>query len=505
MERYQAIEVLLIGDDPATLLLIEAALGDPSRFPLAQITRLSDALNRLEQTKSKVMLLDLDSPADSGWGVLQRLQAAARDTPIIVLTDNNDEQLALDAIRQGAQECLVKNQLQGGNLRRTIRHVIERDRMETSLRESEQKLQAIINTSPLCIKVLNPAGEVLQMNQAGLQILDAPDAAKILGKCAFDLVVPEQRECFRAFHESIIRGEQGRLEFDVISLTGSRRTLQTDSVPLVNPDGTTLHLAITQDITKPKAAAAELLLRERAIQGVSQGILITDALQPDDPVIYTNPGFEKMTGYTAAEILGRNCRMMQGPDSDPAAIETMRHAVAARRSCTVEILNYRKDGTTFWNAISIAPIVEADGAVKYMVGLMNDVTEWRLMESQLRHAHKMEAIGQLAGGVAHDFNNLLTIILGSCEELQTADPPPAARVRALRQIQQAAHSAAELTRQLLAVSRKQTLKPLVLNLNEILTNVLTMAARLLGEQIELRSALLPTLWPVKLDQGNSNK
>ena len=499
MDQLNVIDVLLVEDNLPYAFLVQEALRDPASFRVAHAQSLIAALTSLAQNHFSIVLLDMGLPDSQGLETLRRLKESAHGIPIIVLTGHNDEQTAIDAARQGAQEYLVKSQLQAGDLRRTIRHVLERDRTEKALRESEQKLRAIFENSPQCIKVLNAAGELLQINPAGQRMINAKNAQSVLGESVFPIIAPEDRESYHAYHDSICQGKSGTLEYDIISLTGVRRNLATTSAPLLDPDGTVLHLAITQDISKRKEAETELYLRERAIQAVSQGILITDTLQPDDPVIYASPGFEHMTGYSAAEILGKNCRMMQGPDSDPAAIEKMRTAVKARRACTVEILNYRKDGTTFWNAISIAPIIEAGAAINHMVGVMTDVTEWRMLESQLRQSQKMEAIGQLAGGVAHDFNNLLTIILGSCDELLLRETLSAGGITTLGNIHEASRRAAALTRQLLAFSRKQLLNPVVLNLNEIISNIQKMALRLIGEDIELSWQPSPSLWPVKLD------
>ena len=499
MDQQNLIDVLLVEDSRTDAHLVQAALRDSSRFRLVHVQRLSEALPPLAQGNIAMVLLDLGLPDSQGLETLHKLKESANGIPVIVLTGNDDEQTAVDSVRQGAQEYLVKSQLQEGNLRRTIRHVLERDRTEKALRESERQLRAIIDTSPQCIKVLNPAGQVLQMNSAGLRMIDAENATRVLGKSAFTLIAPEDRETFHAFHDSVCQGKSGAMEYDIISLTGVRRNLLSASAPLLNPDGTTLHLAITQDVSKRKEAVAELYLRERAIQAVSQGILITDASQPDDPIIYSNLGFEKMTGYTAAEIAGKNCRFLRGVDTDPATIEQLREAIKTRHSYAVEILNYRKDGTPFWNAISIAPIIDDGLTVKHMVAVVTDVTERRELENQLRQSQKMEAIGQLAGGVAHDFNNLLMIILGSCDEIQSSESLSLQGLETLGNIHQASQRAAALTRQLLAFSRKQLLNPVVLNLNEIITNIHKMALRLIGEDIELRWQPFPSLWPVKLD------
>ena len=99
------------------------------------------------------------------------------------------------------------------------------------------------------------------------------------------------------------------------------------------------------------------------MQAVSQGILITDPHQPDNPIIYASPGFERLTGYRADEVVGRNCRFLQGPKTDPAIVSrSFAKAIQAGRECSVELLNYRKDGTPFWNALSISPCATTTGS-----------------------------------------------------------------------------------------------------------------------------------------------
>lgn len=130
----------------------------------------------------------------------------------------------------------------------------------------------------------------------------------------------------------------------------------------------------------------ELLLKDRVLSAAEEGITITDPALPDNPLIYVNQGFERLTGYSAQEVLGRNCRFLQGPQTDPQAAEEIRRAVREQRPCKVEILNYRKDGSTFWNRLSITPVRDASGRVTHHIGIQSDVTARRLAEEALREA-----------------------------------------------------------------------------------------------------------------------
>jgi PAS domain S-box-containing protein len=135
-----------------------------------------------------------------------------------------------------------------------------------------------------------------------------------------------------------------------------------------------------------QALAEQLALKDRALDVAAEGITIADARLPARPLIYANDGFERLTGYPIGEVLGRNCRFLQGPDSDPAAVAAIRTAVAEERQCVVEILNYRRDGSSFWNRLSITPVRDESGEVTHYIGIQSDVTARREAENGLRRA-----------------------------------------------------------------------------------------------------------------------
>jgi two-component system cell cycle sensor histidine kinase/response regulator CckA len=258
---------------------------------------------------------------------------------------------------------------------------------------------------------------------------------------------------------------------------------------------------LARDVTERKRSEQELRLRDRAIRAVTQGILITDPNQPDNPIVYASRGFERITGYAPGEVIGRNCRFLQGKDTDPDAVARVRQAIRAAEPCTVELLNYRKDGTPFWNELSVSPVRDEAGRLTHFVGVQADVTGRRRLEEQFRQAQKMEAIGQLAGGVAHDFNNLLTIINGYSDLLLQSLSPGDPAGDLLAEIRRAGERSAGLTRQLLAFSRKQVLAPRVLDLNTVVADAEKMLRRVIGEDVRLATALEPGLGAVRADPG----
>lgn len=241
-----------------------------------------------------------------------------------------------------------------------------------------------------------------------------------------------------------------------------------------------------------------LLLRQGALDAISQGILITDARTPGHPIIYASPSFVQLTGYTQREILGRNCRFLQGPDTDQATVAEIRKAVEAARGCAVEILNYKKDGEPFWNELTVSPIFDDRGELIRFIGVQNDISDRRKLQHQLAEAQKLEAIGTLAGGIAHDFNNLLLVVRGYASVLLRHADDPEVR-QAAERIEAAVSRGAEFTRQLLAYSRRQINRPELIDLNEKVQAALQLLERMVGEDIALTTELATDLPRVRLD------
>jgi two-component system, cell cycle sensor histidine kinase and response regulator CckA len=315
-----------------------------------------------------------------------------------------------------------------------------------------------------------------------------------------EFVHPDDRVATAAEAESLTARGISTLTFDnrYLCKDGSYRWLSWRAVPDLTRR---VIYASARDTTEKRQAEIDLLLRNRAMQAATQGILIMDAEQPDYPIIYASPGFERMTGYEAAEVIGRNNQFLQGPNTESAAMDKLLEAKNAGEPCMVEFLNYRKDQSQFWSDLSVAPVLDDSGRLTHFVGVMTDVTARRKLEAQLRHSQKMDAIGKLAGGVAHDFNNLLTIISGYSDLLLQDLPPDDPNREFISAIHHAGERSAGLTRQLLAFSRQQILALRVLDLNKVVADAEKMLRRLIGENIRLSASLMPGLWPVRTDPG----
>ncbi len=238
-----------------------------------------------------------------------------------------------------------------------------------------------------------------------------------------------------------------------------------------------------------------------AVQMSRMPMMLTDPHGPDNPIIFCNRAFEALTGYEQSEILGKNCRFLQGPGTDPDAIARIRRGLARREDVHEDIFNYRKDGSGFWNALFISPVFGTQGELLYFFASQLDVTRRHEAESVLRQAQRLETLGSMASGVAHEFNNLMTVVLGSLAQLERqldADGPGRQR---LDRAKWAAQQAGRLTQQMLSFARRQFHDNHALDLNQLLGDFDSILRQMAGIGVDLTLRLAPGPVLVELDAG----
>lgn len=236
-----------------------------------------------------------------------------------------------------------------------------------------------------------------------------------------------------------------------------------------------------------------------AVEMTRMPMVLTDPNKPDNPIIFANGAFFDLTKYSKDEVLGRNCRFLQGPGTDPDSVRELRQAVTEQRAVALDILNYKADGSSFWNALFIGPVFDKAGKLLYFFASQMDITRRRTAEHVSLQAQKMEAIGQLTAGLAHDFNNLLHVVSGNLELTKRNIGNPEVAGQFIDKAAQAALKGSRLTHQLLTFARKQRLQPEELNLNTLVIEFSDMLMRTLGDRIDLRLDLRPGLPATKVD------
>jgi len=219
-------------------------------------------------------------------------------------------------------------------------------------------------------------------------------------------------------------------------------------------------------------------------------------------VVSWNPGAERIKGYSSAEILGQHfARFYTEDDRQKGSPRTALATAERTGKYEAEGWRCRKDGTTFMASVVINAIRDASGRLLGFAKITRDITEKKATEEQLRQAQKMEAVGQLTGGVAHDFNNLLTVIMGNLEHLDRVLPPAQPTQRIIASALRGASRAAMLTHRLLAFSRRQPLVPEVLSVNKLVAGMSDLMRRTLGEAILIEAVLAGGLWPTLADSN----
>jgi len=267
-----------------------------------------------------------------------------------------------------------------------------------------------------------------------------------------------------------------------------------DGATLVRTIRSTLELHSLQQ----EQQSTEELLRKlsRAVEQSADTVMITDHL---GTIEYVNPAFEKLTGYSRAEACGKTPRILKSGEQGPDVYLEMWKTLLAGNVYRGIMVNRKKNGDLYYVEESICPIRDAQGLITHFISNGRDLTERLRLEAQLLQAQKMDAIGRLAGGVAHDFNNLLTIITSYSElalDAVAEDSPLEAKIH---EILLAARRAAELTRQLLAFSRKQPQALRVVDLNQVVSSISKMLPRLIGEDIEFTFVPGDNLGRVRID------
>lgn len=235
-----------------------------------------------------------------------------------------------------------------------------------------------------------------------------------------------------------------------------------------------------------------------AIEMTRMPMILTDPNQPDNPIVFANKAFLDLTGYEEKEILGRNCRFLQGAMTNRETVSEIRKAVLEGGSVAAELLNYKRDGTPFWNALFIGPVYDSNGKLAYQFASQLDVTRRRNSEQAFRQAQKMESIGQLTAGLAHDFNNLLQVVNGNLELLSTNVDGGKAK-RYVENARAAADRGAKLTRQLLAFARKSRLEPKPTDLTHLVSDFVEVIESSLGSSVDLELVLRRRLPKVMVD------
>jgi PAS domain S-box-containing protein len=338
---------------------------------------------------------------------------------------------------------------------------------------------------------------VLDVNRAALDLHGAPTKEALFAGLASTFT----EKSYDTFRREIVElwngGDRMSCDAEVKTLAGERRSVSVHFSVCPGYEQTLARVIVSLvDITARERAEESARKLSEAVEQSPVSIVIADEA---GRVEFVNAKFEKVSGYSSSEVIGRETRSFAIGEVENEEYAPIWERIRSGKVWRGELLSRKKNGDLFWEYATIAPIRSAKGATTHYVAVKEDITQRKELEEQLRQTQKMEAVGQLAGGVAHDFNNMLGVILGHVElALRRIEPDDPSR-GGLEQIQTAAHRSAEVTRQLLTFARKQTIKPTVLDLNQTIERALKLLRRLIGEEVALVWRPEERVWPILVD------
>jgi len=265
--------------------------------------------------------------------------------------------------------------------------ITEQKRDKEALAESEQRFRHVAEMAGEWLWEQDPQGSYMYSSSAVRDILGFA-ADEILGRSYLDLLSGKPDDKSMTALACVASGNCQpfhRLVNHYRHKNGQEIYTESTGAPLFDETGRLVKWrGVDHDITARKASEDALRVRNRAIESVNTGIVISDAKRPGNPCIYVNPALCRITGYTRDELLGHSMRLLQGPETDPAAVEQIRQALAKGQNCQVTLINYRKSGAAFWNELLISPVVDDAGEITHYIGIQTDVTERRKAEES-RH------------------------------------------------------------------------------------------------------------------------
>ncbi len=249
---------------------------------------------------------------------------------------------------------------------------------ETALKESELRLRAIIETEPECIKIVDAAGLLKQMNPAGLAMIEADSLQQVLGRSIFSVITPEYRAAFEDLHRRVLAGESVQMIFEVQGLKGGRRWLETHAVPMLD-NGELVQLAVTRDVTARKQAEADLRIAAAAFES-QEGMVVTDA---EGVILRVNRAFSESTGYAPDELVGQTPRLLKSGRHDREFYRDMWETINRSGGWQGEIWDRRKNGEIYPKWLTISAVKGDNGAVTHYIGMHHDITERKKAEEKI--------------------------------------------------------------------------------------------------------------------------
>lgn len=388
--------VLVVEDNPGDARLVELYLLEDggALFRVLKADRLTLALETLADQDVDVVLLDLSLPDSFGMDTLDRLRAAHPLVPVVVLTGTNDEALALQALRQGAQDYLVKGQGDGNLMRRAIFYAIERSHAAAALKRSESRFRALFANAGLGVVLSDSLGRMVEANPAFLSMVGYAES-ELRGEHFRDITHPDDVGLNDPLRAEVLAGTRDSFQLTKRYIAKDGRVVWaklTCTVMRQAEGDQSYTVTVVEDITERKRLEDNLRLAATVFQNSGDGLFVTDA---DNHIVHVNPAFTQITGYEADEVMGKNPSILASGRHDREFFAQLWGSLLETGKWQGEIWDRRKDGEMFAGWQNIALVRDADGKVQNFVAVLSDITSRKQMEERLSYAANHDPLTRL--------------------------------------------------------------------------------------------------------------
>lgn len=392
--------------------------------------------------------------------------------------------------------------------------IAERQRTEIALRHTNDTLQALVTASPRAILMLDREGNIQIWNPAAERMFGWTEAEVLHQPSPIRL--DDQLEDCTTLQSSVLQGKTyARVELRRYRKDGTAIDIIFSAAPLPDAHGEIKGIvAVIADITEQKQRAEQLRLLQSVVVNTNDAVIVTEAESIDEPgprILYVNEAFTRITGYTPEEVLGKTPRILQGPKTDRAELRKIREALSRWESITVEVINYRKDGSEFWNEFNLVPVADAKGWYTHWVAVQRDTTARKRadeMRLALEREKELSALKTRFFSMAsHEFRTPLSTALAAAQVLENSQNEwnnTEKRLRNLHRIQDSVKNMVQLLDDILTINRAEAgnlaFNPKPLHLEEYCHNFIEEMQLSAGAQHVLTFTCQGPTYPIDLDE-----
>ncbi|MFH1984658.1 MAG: PAS domain S-box protein [Pseudomonadota bacterium] len=379
-----------------------------------------------------------------------------------------------------------------------VEDITEHKKIEEAARESEAKYRELVGSLPEVVFEMDATGTLTFVNQNAFDLFGYTEEELDKGLNALQMIIPEDRNRALKNIQKILNGYiLGGLEYTALRKNGTTFPVEIHSNCSMRDTQPIGLRGLIIDLSKSKKMETDLKRRAMAMDQSSETIVITDT---NGLITYVNPAFEKTSGYSQEEALGKNPRILQGGKHDAMFYRELWHTISTGKTWCGIFINKRKDGAQYIEEATISPVLSDKGEIVNYVAVKRDISDKLKLETQLQQAQKMEAIGNLAGGVAHDFNNILTPIVGYTEMLLLDAHDNSPVQMGLSRILAAAKTAKNLVNQILTFSRQSEHEKKPLKVQLVIKEALKLVRSSLPATVDIENAIDSDCGPVLADE-----